>query len=142
MAPLEGLRRDIMTAGADAAVGLLALAQLRRVGIVTGIAVASHRRGMADTVRPELIDVMTAKAQARLLFEQIAALCVPVGMVTDRTILVPPRRPGRWVAVLMAGDAEVLSIVSQQKRQDTAVRTVTQFALTIFEWLMRRLLAL
>ena len=50
-----------------------------------------------------------------------------MGMMADRTILMPPRGPWRRLMLAVTFDAKFRGIFGQQKRQTAAVRLVAEF---------------
>lgn len=110
-----------VTGTADSSIGLLGGAELWRVNIMAGVALPRDGRGMTNPGLPVLIDIVTAQAEIRLRFDQEAVFIVAMGVMADRTVLMPPRRPRRRLTVTVTAHTEFTRVLRQQKRQAAAV---------------------
>ena len=108
--------QNIVTISADAGVSLFGFAQLRSMWIMAGSTITFNCRHVTDPILPVLVDIMTTEAEPWPLLEQVTGFIVTVGIMADSAVLVTIRGALWRSSVLMAGDTQVLCIISQHKR--------------------------
>lgn len=133
-------RPQIMAAGAERT---HRLPLVRRMGVVTDSALAFHCRRMSDSLIPEFIDLVTPKAERRLLLEKKAGFIVAVGVMTNRAVPMSGGHLRGHLSSRVAGDTQSIGGTGQQKGVFGGVGVMAKIAAPVAKRLMaERLLAL
>lgn len=130
---LQDRRGDIVTGSTEPCGTSRLLAQLGRMGIMTGTALAFGGGLVRDTLGPVFVDIVTSRTQSGALLEQECRLVIAVGVVANGTILMSAGGACNGHSFGMAACTELPRRGSKKKRLLTSVGAVTEITLALCE---------